>query len=97
MSLAQIQDRMEREFAAVRANLKRMEDMLSTVQRDVAGSRDARERAQRAITSLRDIEWRSASAHGAKARQPTCPSCGGAEPEHVAHCGLAAALAVLGA
>ena len=95
MSLSQIRDRMEREFATLRADLKRMEGALSAVQRDIVTSRDARQRVKRASALLRDAEWQPAHGARAKTAQRTCPVCGGAQPNHGAGCNLAAALAVL--
>lgn len=93
MGLAQIRERMELEFAAVRKDLKRMEGMLAALQRDAETSRDARQRVRRAGALAREIEWQ----RGAKAHSESCPVCHGARPTHSEECGLAAVIAALGA
>jgi septal ring factor EnvC (AmiA/AmiB activator) len=82
--ISSIRERMEREFAAVRADLKKIEAAIETSRRELKGSQDAHARLRRAMAVLREVEWRGATKH--------CPSCKGAEPHHAAGCELAAVL-----
>ena len=88
MSLITLRERMEREFAAVRADLRRIESAV-TSQRDARPSRESPARLTHAIALLRDLEW---SAAGKRVHRH-CPVCDGTEPKHADGCGLAAVLA----
>lgn len=92
MGLAQIRERMEREFAAVRADLKRMEGLLAALQRDAETSRDVRQRVNRAGALARELEWKGAT----RSHAESCPVCHGVRPAHEEDCGLAAVIKALG-
>jgi hypothetical protein len=92
MSLSAIRERMEREFAAVRAELRKIETAVEAARREAKGSRDARERLRRAHALVREIEWLGAGdAAGSRAKRH-CPSCHGTEPKHAGGCELAGVL-----
>jgi len=92
MSLSEIRERMEREFAAVRAELRKIESAVEAARRDAKGSRDKNERLRRAHALLREIEWQGAGVAAGSRAKRHCPSCHGTEPKHGSGCDLAGAL-----
>jgi hypothetical protein len=92
MSLSGIRERMEREFAAVRAELRKIESAVEAARRDAKSSRDANERLRRAHALLREIEWHGAGGASGSRAKGHCPSCHGTEPKHAAGCELAGVL-----
>jgi hypothetical protein len=89
MSLSQMKDRMEREFAAIRADLKRIESRLSAGLPDPAEARRAQTRLRQALAVLRGLQWQPADPAHPRRGQRHCPVCRGAEPEHADGCVLA--------
>ena len=81
MSLALLKERVEREFAAVRADLRRIEGIVTSL-RDAKDVRPQGDQLKRALALLSSMEW----------QKTHCPVCKGTQPKHAAGCELAAVL-----
>lgn len=92
MSLSQIKDKMEREFAAIRADLKRIEARLGAGLPDPAEAKRAQARLRHALSALRRVQWQPADSAHPRRGHRHCPDCHGAEPKHAEGCEIAAAL-----
>jgi hypothetical protein len=90
--IAGIRERMEREFAAVRAELRKIENAVEASRRDLKGSTDAHARLRHARELLREIEWRGADPAAGRRAPRHCPACKAAEPRHADGCELAEVL-----
>jgi hypothetical protein len=62
MSLATLREKMEREFFAVRNDLKRLEGLLAAGNRDAEALRKSKQSLDRALALLRRLEWTPVSA-----------------------------------
>jgi hypothetical protein len=80
MSIALLRERMDREFAAIRADLKRIEGIVTSL-RD-AKDGPSKDHLPRALALLSAMEWQRAH----------CPVCKGTQPKHAAGCELASVL-----
>lgn len=85
-----IREKMDREFAAIRADLKRIEVLAAASQGAPKPSPRTDARLDRALALLRELEW-SASDAGRRAHRQ-CPVCKSAEPRHADACELASLL-----
>lgn len=92
MSLSDIKQKMEREFAAMRADLKRIESRVNSGLPDPAETKRAQTRHRHALALLRRLQWQPADSAHPRRGHRHCPVCEGAEPKHAGECELAEVL-----
>ena len=85
-----IREKMDREFAAIRADLKRIEALATASQGAPKPTPRAEARLDRALALLRKLEWGTSEPGRRGHRQ--CPVCKSAEPSHADACDLASLL-----
>ncbi len=87
-----MKDRMEREFAAIRSDLKRIESRLNSGLPDPTETKRAKTQLRQAVAVLRRLQWQPADSAHPRRGARHCPVCAGAEPKHAGECELAEAL-----